>query len=305
MANDVYRVVKDKNFTVMNNHHLQNTRLGLKAKGLQSLMLSFPDTWEFSIYGLARLIPDGIDSIRTAMRLLEKEGYVIKEQIRSNNGRMSGNKYTIYEVPQMGNIPSPSLDFPATVNPTTEKPTAEKSTTENPTQLNTKLLNKKESNKNQSIPILSNHGMRKERKENTDYFEIIKSNIEYDWLIEAHPTKREMIDEMANLIAETVMSQKANITISSDDFPYEYVKERMLSLRSTHILYALDSLQANTSKVRNIKKYLLAVLFNAPTTIDNYYSALVNHDERFRQGHSPYKPMRKSRKERINNGNRL
>jgi hypothetical protein len=110
---------------------------------------------------------------------------------------------------------------------------------------------------------------------------------------------------MANLIAETVMSRKTYITISSDDFPSEYVKERMLSLRSTHILYVLDSLQENTAKVRNIKKYLLAVLFNAPTTVDNYYSALVNHDERLRQGHSLYKPMRKKRKECINNGNRL
>jgi hypothetical protein len=284
MANDIYRVVKNKNFTVMNNHHLQNTRLGLKAKGLQSLMLSFSETWEFSLYGLARIMPDGIDSIRTAMRLLEKEGYVVREQIRSNNGRMSRNKYTIYEVPQIGNSPSPSLDFPTTVNPMPENPVAEKSTPENPTQLNTKLSNKKESNKDESNPIPSNQrmGTDKDKESGSDYFKIIKSNIEYDWLIETHKSDGEMINEMINLIVETLLSQKTTITISRDDFPADFVKERLLSLRSNHILYALDSLRETTSKVRNIKKYLLAVLFNAPATIDSYYAALVKHDERFR-----------------------
>ena len=87
-----------------------------------------------------------------------------------------------------------------------------------------------------------------------------------------------MLDELIALMVETVCTSRKTIRVASDEFPAEIVKSKLLKIDSTHIDYIFDSLKENTTKVRNIKQYLLAVLFNAPNTIDSYYSALVNHD---------------------------
>lgn len=110
------------------------------------------------------------------------------------------------------------------------------------------------------------------------YRKIIKENIEYDILIINNPMEKIRIDEIVELITETVCTSREYLTIAGDDYPAELVKSKFLKIDSEHIEYVLDSLRKNTSDVRNIKKYMLAVLFNAPSTIDSYYSALVNHD---------------------------
>lgn len=89
---------------------------------------------------------------------------------------------------------------------------------------------------------------------------------------------RERLDEIADIIIETLCSKKDTINIAGDDYPARLVKDKMLRITSSHIEYVFDCLNKNTTYVRNIKRYLLATLFNAPSTIDNYYSALVNHD---------------------------
>lgn len=101
---------------------------------------------------------------------------------------------------------------------------------------------------------------------------------DYDILLHDLPHDRDRLEELLELITETVCSTKRTIRVSGNDFPAEVIRSRFLKLNAEHIRFVLDCLKENTTKVRNIKQYLLATLFNAPTTIDSYYSALVNHD---------------------------
>lgn len=97
---EIIRVERTKNFTVMSNHHFKNKKLSLKAKGLLSLMLSLPDDWNYSMKGLATLSKDGIDSVRTAMKELENQGYVEKDRSRNEAGCYQETVYTVREVPR-------------------------------------------------------------------------------------------------------------------------------------------------------------------------------------------------------------
>ena len=110
------------------------------------------------------------------------------------------------------------------------------------------------------------------------YREILKENIEYDHLCERAGYDRDMLDEMLEILVDTVCSTRKQIRIGGQDYPNEVVKSRLLKLDSSHIEYVMDSLHQNTTKVRNIRAYLLTALYNAPTTISSYYTALVNHD---------------------------
>lgn len=126
-----------------------------------------------------------------------------------------------------------------------------------------------------SNPIISEDG---KGKDEIRYAKIIRENLEIDFLIERNLFEAELYEGIYELVLETVMSQAEYTVISRDRFPTEFVRSRMLKLNSGHIEYAVGCLKANTSKVHNIKKYMLAVLFNAPATISSYYQAEVNHD---------------------------
>ena len=110
------------------------------------------------------------------------------------------------------------------------------------------------------------------------YREIIYENIEYDILCQNNQLDREILTEIAELMLDTVCSARKTIRIAGDDFPAEVVKSRFMKLDSSHVQYVMDCMKDNTTYVRNIKKYLLAALYNAPLTISNYYSSLVSHD---------------------------
>lgn len=96
----VFRVKKTRDYTVMSNHHLRNTDLSLKAKGLLSLMLSLPDNWDYTTKGLACICKDGIDSINSGVKELEANGYVIRRRLRNEKGQLTTTEYTIFEQPQ-------------------------------------------------------------------------------------------------------------------------------------------------------------------------------------------------------------
>ena len=110
------------------------------------------------------------------------------------------------------------------------------------------------------------------------YREIVYGNIEYDILREDNTVNRDQLEEIAELIVDTVCSARKTIRIAGDDYPAEVVKSRFLKLDSSHVQYVIDCMKNNTTYVRNIKKYLLAALYNAPATINSYYSSLVQHD---------------------------
>ncbi len=111
-----------------------------------------------------------------------------------------------------------------------------------------------------------------------EYEALIRNNIEYDLLVSDNPYERDTILEIVSIMTDVMTTKQGTIRISGDQKPIEVVKSRFMKLNSDHISYVLKSLKENPVKVRNIKAYLLAALFNAPTTISNYYSALVNHD---------------------------
>ena len=276
----VFRVEKNKGYTVMSNHHLRNKELSLKAKGLLSQMLSLPEDWDYTLAGLSLINRESIDAIRTAVWELEKAGYITRRQGRDEKGKMTAIEYTIYEQPQ-----PPELDCPVLENPTADNPTTENPTSENPMQLN------KDISSTHSIPFHSLNPSpledaaqppERKRKEATDaysvYEEIIKDNIEYDYLIQDRYLDRDRIEEILALILETVCTKRKTIRIAGDDYPAELVKARFMKLNSEHIRFVLDCMQENTTKIRNIKQYMKAALFNAPSTIGSYYTSLVSHD---------------------------
>ena len=115
-------------------------------------------------------------------------------------------------------------------------------------------------------------------RERESYRELILENIEYDCLIQNHHLDRNRLDELVELMVDTVCSNREMIRIAGDDYPAEVVKPRFLKIDSSHIEYVLERMRENTTYVRNIKKYLLAALYNAPVTMDSYYTSLVSHD---------------------------
>ena len=284
----VFRVEKNSGYTVMSNHHLRNQELSLKAKGLLSQMLSLPDNWDYTLKGLSLINREKIDAIREAIRELGRAGYIVRSRERDEKGRLRGADYVIYELPQ--------------------KPVSDLPTLENPTQLNKDILrtdlSKKEKSitdlsSTDSIPILSPYPFplsvdgkqaaappERKRKETADseneayriYREIICDNIEYDILLQDKRIDRDRLDEIVDIILETVCSSRKKIRIAGDDYPAELVKSKFMKLNSSHIEFVFDCLRENTTKIRNIRQYLRAVLFNAPSTIDSYYTALVAHD---------------------------
>lgn len=284
----VFRVERTSDYTVMSNFHLKDKRLSLKAKGLLSQMLSLPDDWDYTLSGLSHINRESKDAIRTAINELETAGYVIRRQTTDAGGKFGNNEYTIYEQPvTSSSLETPSSEVPSSGNPPTGKPSSE-----NPTQLNTKKSSTQKQNTDRSstdsIPFFSEETADKppepKRKETMSpesmeiYREIILENIEYDLLKKQVGPYTEDLDEIVELMVETVCSNRESTRVAGSDFPHEVVKSRLLKLNSEHISFVMQCMRENTTKIRNMKQYLLTALFNAPTTISNYYTSLVNHD---------------------------
>ena len=283
----VFRIEKTRDYTVMSNHHLRDMSLSLKAKGLLSLMLSLPENWDYTMKGLSRICKDGIDSISGGIRELEEHGYLIRERVRGANGQLGSIEYTILEQPKE---PTPAQEKPIRENPVQANQTLVTPVQEEPAQLNkdrssndpsrTDLSSTEISNPIQSnppTPTGARMGMDRMGARES-YRELILENIEYDFWKNSDRVDHEMLDEITELIVDTVCSARKVIRIAGDDYPAEVVKSRFMKLDSSHVQYVMDCMKDNTTYVRNIKKYLLAALYNAPTTINSYYSSLVQHD---------------------------
>lgn len=408
---NVIRVIKNCNYTTLSNYHFKDKRLSWKAKGLLSTMLSLPDSWNYTIEGLASLSDDGVKATNSGLAELEKCGYLIREQLRDSKGHFVMMEYTIYEKPAEqpeGKPPEKEITEPLPVqdqnnplcqngqteenrafSPLCQKRQAGNRKTENGGLLNTNILNTKELSTYPSLSIsdplretgsdgdgmrqlqlrehlIKDHlydicraeiieavfdevckqeeriveimsaeavekiclavadqqtrepgrrlpdlinryidniivGIRAAPKAEASgaeallrtvacsgsdqemvkesYRKLIRKNIEYDCLIEnKRYGRKEKIDELVELMLDTFCSGRLILRIAGNDYPAECVKARFLMLRSDHIEYVLLCMEKTTTQIRNIKKYLLAALYNAPVTIDNYYSALVNHE---------------------------
>ena len=300
----VFRVQKTQNYTIMSNHHLRNKALSLKAKGLLSLMLSLPEDWDYTTRGLASICKEGVDSVCATVRELEAAGYIIRRRIRDKNGQMRGMEYTVLEQPQPPEQ-GPEEATPKCAQPKQAKPKREKPVQENPAQLNTKEINKeettpkcvqpKQAEPKREKPVQENPAqlntkeINKEETNNvsnpiraagqrTEYRALLLKNIEYPILVQNNPMDTMRLDELVELMLDVVCSKRAAIRIAGENMPAEVVKSRFLKLNAEHIQYVLDCLKDNPPCIRNIKQYLLAALYNAPLTIENYYAAQIDHD---------------------------
>ena len=293
----VYRVERTRDYTVMSNFHLKDGTLSLKAKGLLSMFLSFPDDWNYSTRGLASICKEGVDAIGSTIKELEKAGYIVRHKLRGSNGRITDTEYVIYEQPQ--ELPDPDMDGPDAAQPDTVQPDTEKPDTvdpdmagpdmdaphtENPAQLNiyqsiTQKSNTQRSNTHSFRPSAPQplaspvEGMKEIFERRDD----IKAQIDYDLITTA--SNRAQLDEFVEIMLEVALTRTPTMKIGRDaEYPTAFVQQRFDQLTSTHIEKVLDGIRENTTRVRNARAYLLAALFNAPSTTDNHYTMQVNHD---------------------------
>ena len=272
----VFRIEKTRDYTVMSNHHLKNKNLTLKAKGLLSVMLSLPETWDYTLKGLAIINREGVDAIREAVRQLTGTEYVIYEQPQAPQVDESEQPVSDQPTSEKPVLENPILDNPALENPARENPVLGKPALENPTQLNTHREN---THPEKTYPFIPNGGnpypsnpypsMRMLR-------ETVEAQIGYDAMSEEYGKDR--LDEIVSLMVEILCTTSPTLLISGEEYPIELVHERFQQINSLHIQYMFECLRNNASSIRNIKAYMLAVLFNAPSTLSAYYDAQVRHD---------------------------
>ena len=129
-----------------------------------------------------------------------------------------------------------------------------------------------------SIFPSGNGGMMDENDRYQEYFDYFSDQLSMDLLKKDYPYDSEMLDNILELIVETVCTKRPLIRIGAEERPTEIVRSRFMKLNAEHIRYVMDCFKENTTKIRNIRQYMLTTIYNAPTTIDTYYDALVRHD---------------------------
>lgn len=155
----VFRVEKNANYTTMCNYHLRDQALSLKAKGLLSMLLSLPDTWHYSVRGLAAISREGVDGILTALKELETHGYLERRQLRGPGGRLGQTEYVIFEMLKS----QPCTDSPCTEKPYTVHPDTVLPDTESPAQISKERVSKEsirtDQKKETALPSRHRYGM--------------------------------------------------------------------------------------------------------------------------------------------------
>ena len=316
----VFRVEKTANYTVMSNTHLKDRRLSYKSKGLLSVILSLPPEWDYTITGLAVIAADGVDSVKTAIKELEKYGYVTRTQLRDERGRMAQNEYLVYEnptdnpdfVPAEQDAPDenaaehkPSISAPKknrkahfSVSPSAEKPLTENPLTDNPEtdtiiKLNNNILNTNKSinsftpapqEREDRIELIDSHSKDNislsSVEERELYREIICDNINFDEAFAPSFDKREQVEELVSIMTDVVCSSAPTIRVNGEAVMHEVVKSRFLKLTEEEIDYVLYSLQHNSSRIGNMRSYLITTLYNSKSTMSNFYTNLAYNDIR-------------------------
>ena len=207
----------------------------------------------------AELFGESIRSIEAAMKYLQSIGVItrVPRDVKTENGAGVQNNVPGTTKECTGgvqNIAGGTTEFCTTNTENTTKNTTENS------------INLSHENKDGLMDVRA------------EYEEIIKENIEYEYLVAVEWIRKEEIDELVTLMVDTVSYDRKTIRVGGRDVPYQEVKSRFLKLKRDHIEYVLESLEANCTYIKDNYSYNLTALFNAPTTIANYYRALVNKD---------------------------
>lgn len=282
----VFRVPKVSDYTLMANHHLRNTSLSLKAKGLLSLMLSLPENWDYTMKGLSFICKDGVDSISSTVKELEQAGYVQRRRLRDDHGRLGDVEYTILEIPippeDAADPPkreNPVLENPVLEDPELGEPTLGEPITEKRPQLNTNQSRTKKSKTyvSNTHSFLPSEEHDEGQKDGMSEREKIKHQIEYGCLRQRY--RGEQLDELVEIMLEVMMNRSPTIKIGRDaEYPTAYVQERLSKINAMHIERVMEGIADNRTQVYNTRAYLLATLFNSVSTIDSYNTMQYNHD---------------------------
>ncbi len=310
----IMKVGEIKDYTIVDNSCLRDVNLDIAERGLLITMLSLPDDWDFNGRGLSSILPCGKTKIYSALKKLETAGYLMRKRIYKD-GRVTDWEYYICgkaifldnttdvqeETAKTNNnaecfeqdrpadeVKICDADITDNSAPTSslvlenQEIDEEKQEMPDDNKINNNKISKNKIYKNQSI----NHtayevdGLIDVSAEDYEkYKELIKQNIDYDsFAYSSSNTDLQEIDEIVELMTETVSINNKPVKINGTLVPAEIVKSRFLKINHGDIDYLLFALSRNTTKVKNIRAYLIAAIYNAKTTQSNYYGAEVRHD---------------------------
>lgn len=272
---------KTQGYTIVGQNISMDSRLGMKERGLFLTLLSLPDSWEFSVIGLSKILPDGKAAIQSTVQKLEKLGYLKRVQAKGEKGKFAGYDWEI--------IPQPEIGAPLTENRSTENQSTENPSTKNPTQLTTKVLTTKVSNtkvsNNQSINHSNTMNINSDpEKEKIDrviddaLISEVKKQIDYDCLAEGGILQEAIAKSDLDAAVQALASlkvEKNEQTFSGIPYSPEFIRQRADSIASDHIYYVFECFYDQREHIRNIQKYLRTSIFNAPATIGAYNSNAV------------------------------
>ena len=267
-----FRIEKKSNFTIVSNAILMNNFMSMKATCLLLKMLGKPDDWDYTINGMRTFCAEGRDAIRSALRELEHYGYLERRKVRDSRGRYTDTEYIIYEEPVSR---PPQSAYPGAENPSLDEPFSEK-----PAEIN-KDINKKRKNKGltqASTDSLPSAASRERSEDEGVWREIISENLELDIVRSEGGYDTGIVDDIVELMVETVCSTRDHIRVGKEDKPAAVVKSRLLKLERQHLEYVLDCFRKNTTEVRNIRAYLLTTLYNSYFSTNSGTMAQVQHD---------------------------
>ena len=298
---DIFRTIKNKNYTVMSNHHLQNPNLSLKAMGLMSKILSLPEDWNYSVKGLAAYCKDGYESVRTALLELEAEGYLIRRTIRGERGKIAGTEYIFRETPDM-EVPETEgdmLDQTATagkVKANKEPQQAIKSRTEEGKKEKTPGLENpitvekaKEDPLESSFPSTVNRDQQNTNKQKTIYNIYNSSSSSYEenkiYIGEEEKVAKEiknqigyeaLCSEYGNIIPDEILKLLLEIFSQGESAPFYIINDQKVDVGTLRARFAkLDQARiqailegmATGPPVRNARRYLLTALYNSDMAV--------------------------------------
>lgn len=282
----VIKVNKTKNYTVMSNRHFKERKMSLKAKGLLSMMLSLPADWDYSINGLTAICKENETTVKSTLNELKEFGYLVvtkKMPNETTTGRFE-YIYDIYEQPQKKQgAKKQDTEKQGIEKQGVEKQPLEFQAVENSPQLNTNISNTKELNTDYKIHQSINPKEIEETekapatlKDYERYDRLIKTNIGYDVLL--NEIEQSQLDEIVSIMIEICCSNAKTIRVGKENKHSEVVRSQFLKLNSFHIRYVINRMQETPTKIKNVKSYIVTCLYNAPITMENYYTALVNAD---------------------------
>ena len=278
-SSSVCRVHKTANYTVMSNYHLQSRNLSLKAIGLLSKVFSLPDGWDYSIVGLTCICKENETAIKSALNELKEWGYLTVTKLMPSETK-SGRIEYVYDFYEYSEKDTLSRESSSIQKAHTKKQEVENLpleilqveflSTENQVQLNTKeSITKKQSTNYLINQSLTDDEIDKMKCE-------IGSRIGYKRLISNYG---DIVDGIVDIMLD-VYSSTGTVQICNQAKPIRLVQRVFDKLDEVTVEYVLDCFKVASSHnpIRNIKKYLLSALYNAPMTSDAYYSAEVNYD---------------------------